>query len=49
MKRMIRFCSVIAAMVLMSVQVLMAQTTVKITGQVTDMNGEPLLGIKYYL
>ena len=39
------FCSAIAAMVLLSVQGLMAQNTVKITGQVTDSEGQPLEGV----
>ena len=37
--------SVIAAMMLMSVQSLMAQNNVKITGQVTDAEGQPLEGV----
>ena len=45
MRRVMICFSIIAAMVLMSVQVLSAQTTVKITGCVTDENGEPLVGV----
>lgn len=45
MKRSVIFCSAIAAMVLFSVQILSAQTNVRITGVVTDENGEPLVGV----
>ena len=45
MRRVKMLCSAIAAMVLLSVQSLMAQNMVKITGQVTDVNGDPLEGV----
>lgn len=45
MKRMKIFYSVVAAMILLSVQTVSGQTKVKITGAVTDENGEPLVGV----
>lgn len=45
MKRMRMFSGVIVAMMLLAVQSLSAQTKVKITGVVTDENGEPLVGV----
>ena len=40
-----RFCIIIVAIIMLPVHVLMAQSLVKITGQVTDENGEPLEGV----
>ena len=45
MKLMKMFYSVVAAMTLLSVQSLDAQTRVKISGVVTDETGEPLVGV----
>ena len=45
MKLMKMFYGVVAAMILLSVQTLSAQTKIKITGVVTDENGEPLVGV----
>lgn len=45
MRRMKMFFSVIAAMMLLSVQTISGQTKLKITGTVTDESGEPLVGV----
>lgn len=45
MRQTLMYFSIIAAMILLSGQVLFAQTLVKVTGCVTDEKGEPLVGV----